>query len=309
MASYPSSAQDYVVASYRYLRLAMVVLVLTLFAAIVIERSKATCWQDSISAYYYTPVHSIFVGVLVAIGVSLIALKGRDIIEDMFFNLAGALAPVVALVPTSRPSNLCSRAGDELTLTTSALVSNNIIALIVGILIALGLTYFIAVKDGGHNPDPKGTVRSLPRATAFWLSMSGALVLAGIVWYHTNPAGFEKYSHGAAAGAMFVAVWCAIMVNAEWPAHVLRWIYRVLGAEFAERTLTERRRRFRRVYRLMAIAMVLGAALVVGTVAFGATWDHRVLWLEILEIVPFALFWYYQTREAWERAEGPSRLA
>lgn len=54
--------------------------------------------MSAISAFYYTPVHAIFIGVLFATGFSLIALRGRDRVEDLFFNLAGFLAPVVALV-------------------------------------------------------------------------------------------------------------------------------------------------------------------------------------------------------------------
>ena len=106
---------EYAVSSYRYLRLGMVILVITLGVSIAIERAKASCWQGSISAYYYTPVHSLFVGALVSIGVTLVAMKGRNSLEDLFFNVAGVLAPLVALVPTSRPSVICSRPGDELT--------------------------------------------------------------------------------------------------------------------------------------------------------------------------------------------------
>ena len=103
MNSYPGSPREYVISSYRYLRLSIVVLVATLGMALLIETSKASCMQGSISAYYYTPVHAVFVGALVAMGVVMVALKGRDPIEDLCFNLAGVLAPVVAFVPTARP--------------------------------------------------------------------------------------------------------------------------------------------------------------------------------------------------------------
>ena len=68
-----SKESEYAVSSYRYLRLSIVILVVTLGVSIAIERARASCWQGSISAYYYTPVHSLFVGALVSIGVTLVA--------------------------------------------------------------------------------------------------------------------------------------------------------------------------------------------------------------------------------------------
>ena len=59
--------RDYAIRSYRYLRLAIVVMVLSLGASVIIERSDAACWQGSISAYFYTPARSMFVGALVTI--------------------------------------------------------------------------------------------------------------------------------------------------------------------------------------------------------------------------------------------------
>lgn len=69
--------------------------------SVVIERSRATCWGESISGYYYTPSRNVFVGALVVIGVSLIAIKGSTDREDVLLNLAGVLAPIVAFVPTT----------------------------------------------------------------------------------------------------------------------------------------------------------------------------------------------------------------
>jgi hypothetical protein len=89
-----------VIKTYRYLRLGMVGAVVLLAASIGIERSKVGCWQTSISAYYYTPVRAIFVGSLMAVGLSLIVYKGRGRGEDLCLNFAGMLAPVVAIVPT-----------------------------------------------------------------------------------------------------------------------------------------------------------------------------------------------------------------
>src|SRR5690349_9423078 len=70
--------------------------------AVLTERLKAApgCFQQSISAYQYTPVRGFFVGVTFALGICLICLRGSTEIEDALLNIAGMLAPVVALVPT-----------------------------------------------------------------------------------------------------------------------------------------------------------------------------------------------------------------
>ena len=62
--------------TYRYLRIGMVGMVVFLATSLVIEAAKADCLQTSISAYYYTPVRSVFVGGMIAIGLCLIVIKG-----------------------------------------------------------------------------------------------------------------------------------------------------------------------------------------------------------------------------------------
>src|SRR4051812_23085950 len=87
--------------TYRCLRLGIVGMVLLLAVSLVIEIVNAPgCVQTSISAYYYTPVRNIFVGALVAIGLCLIVIRGCSRWQDFFLNMAGMLAPIVALVPT-----------------------------------------------------------------------------------------------------------------------------------------------------------------------------------------------------------------
>jgi hypothetical protein len=292
VSDYPDTPKDYIVASYRYLRLAMVILVVTLAVSLVIEISRASCWQGSISAYFYTPVHAVFVGALVAIGVVLVALKGRESVEDLCFNLAGVLAPVVALVPTSRPENVCSRPGDELTVRTSTLVTNNVPALLVGAALAIGIAYAIAKKQG------KVELRKPPRATIVGIVLSVVLLAAGLGWYLADFESFEERAHGAAAIAMFVAIWCAVMVNAGWPRRVLVWLYGALDEKIPPVDATPRHLRYRSWYRgvsLFMIAAALGALL-----SLLADWDQRVFWLEAAEIAPFAVFWALQTFEAWE---------
>ena len=137
--------EEYAVKSYRYLRLAIVVVVLSLVASVVIERWKTSCWEVSISAYFYTPVHAMFVGALVAIGVCLIAVKGSRDWEDMLLNVAGILAPVVAFVPTSPPSLSCSSSPFG-TIDAEAYLDNNVLAYAIGGTVAIGGAWIIAKR-------------------------------------------------------------------------------------------------------------------------------------------------------------------
>lgn len=60
--------------------------------------------MGSISSFYYTPARSAFVGIVVAIGVALVAYRGYTRGENLLLNAAGILAVVVALVPTADPA-------------------------------------------------------------------------------------------------------------------------------------------------------------------------------------------------------------
>src|SRR4051812_48137400 len=77
------------VKTWRYLRLAIVVVAVELAASVLYEHAQAPaeCWQTSISAYYYTPAQGVLVGALVAIGVCLVSVKGNTDWEDILLNL------------------------------------------------------------------------------------------------------------------------------------------------------------------------------------------------------------------------------
>jgi hypothetical protein len=94
--------------SYRYLRIAMIGLLLALAAAVFYQSSQQDSFLASVSAYYYTPAQAIFVGALIGLGASMIALQGMNDAEDVFLNLGGMFAIVVAIVPTGRGADFNS---------------------------------------------------------------------------------------------------------------------------------------------------------------------------------------------------------
>jgi hypothetical protein len=74
------------------------------------------CYQDSISAYYYTGMRNLFVGALCAIGLFLVASIGYKA-DRLASIIAGASAILVAFSPTTRPG--CSNAPNTCALSTS----------------------------------------------------------------------------------------------------------------------------------------------------------------------------------------------
>ena len=89
-------------ASYRYLRIGLIALLLALGAAVGYQSGQQGFALASVSAYYYTPAQAIFVSALIGLGVCMIALQGLTNDEDVFLNLGGMFAMVVAVVPTGR---------------------------------------------------------------------------------------------------------------------------------------------------------------------------------------------------------------
>ena len=262
----------FAVKSYRYLRLAIVLVLLSIFASVLIERLDVDCWQRSISAYYYTPVRAVFVSGLVAIGVSLIAIKGDPGGEDIFLNFAGVLAPIVAFVPTSLPEPSCSSV-ETVLLDPEAYVDNNLLAYAIGGALAIGLSFLVAWRE--RTP----TFSAWDRPSLLGLAGAGALLVAGLVWYLGFRDHFLDQAHFAAAVAMFVALGAVMVVN------VVRGRRR--GSPW-------------RWYAVTAAAMALSAVVVLaGKLVIDPGWRHQTLWLEFLELGAVLVYWAAQTGEHW----------
>lgn len=255
--------------TYRYLRIAMVALVIGLGAAVAYEVLDAgDCVKTSISAYYYTPVRPFFVSALLAIGVCLVCLQGSSPLEDALLNLAGMLAPVVALVPTPVagpcPGDHPSPAGGS-----SPDVANNVTALLVVGLVAIVVTVGLAIgqREGAQ----------------VWVGIAGAVLLWLGAWAAFTFAreAFEDSAHYAAAIGMFLAIVAVVSLNA---LH-----YRTEhGGGYGNR------------YAVIAVSMVTSVVVVL-VWKWTAGYAHWVLAIEAALIGLFAVFWLTQTVELWRR--------
>ena len=290
--------------TYRYLRIGIVGAVVLLAASILWERFKVgdmgrACWQTSISAYYYTPARAIFAGALLVIGFALIMIKGRRW-EDVCLNIAGMLAPIVAVVPTGElggetrvvdgvtekvprclPSVSLTESGGIPTDVLKATVGNNFHALLivgfVGLVVAVGIALFVNGPRATLEPVEPGTKKSL--------AATGGLLLVGLLLI-TYWDGFYTGAHTPAAVIMFLFLGGAVLFNARKPR------------EDADRA-------YARWYWIVFWSMLGGAIVIVGLQKFLFK-DHTVFALEAWEIGLFALFWIVQTAENWDEEIRPA---
>lgn len=257
--------------TYRYLRIGMVLAVVALFASILLERMETDCFQNSISAYYYTPAKAIFVGVLMAVGMALIAIQGRTQAIDIGLNFAGMLAPIVAVAPTTnvglcysiQPEPLPLDADGELAQWVIADIDNNVSALLVTAILGLLVAALIAAIAAGRLVIRYGLLATL----GFVL-----LVTALYLWWDS----FYTEIHGIAAVAMFACLIAVVALNAH-------WVRTTSGPGL-----------YFRLYAVIAVLM-----FVVPLVLLPFDWDHKVLVLETVELALFAVFWVVQTAEFW----------
>lgn len=256
-------------ATYRYLRIGMVGAVGWLAVAVLVEivRDGFTV-LPSISAYWYTPVRGVFVGTLVAIGLSLIVIKGTNPWEDTFLNFAGLFAPIVALVPTVLPGQ--DNLVDPVVL---AQVDNNITSLLV--IAPLGIAFAWVLLPRGRWPEARS-------AAHLGLLGAAAIYLVTLVTFVFFRETFTRWAHDVAAIGMFVSIAVAVFITAR-----------------QDRLRDER---LRPTYMILSTVMVVTIVAVVAARIAGTDWEHLVLAVEVIEIVAFAIFWILQTREHWDEA-------
>jgi hypothetical protein len=262
------TGEESVVQTYAGLRLAMVFLVILLFASVAFQIRSAGCLQSSISAYYYTPVRPIFVAALCAIGACLIIYRGSTNPENVFLDFSGFLAFIVAFVPTQINRDACGTSNLPLPAEVSLAVRNNAgTVLLVGILAAVVAVW---LSRGRYAETGRPSLSTM-------LSMCISLVAlaAGFTFYLVSPARFERYGHEIAAVTLFLGILAVIIFNAR-----------------------DLRSTYRRAYSIVAFGMLAVAALLsLARWQFGSSFETFVFWLETELIFGFAVYWLIQTYE------------
>jgi hypothetical protein len=305
------------VKSYTYLRTAMVALLIALGVAVFYETRRQGFLLTSVSAYYYTPAQAIFVGTLIGLAACMIALNGTFGSEEVFLNLGGMFAAVVAIVPTSRGEDYraalraCRELSEQeltgvdcpnvlaLADATKANVENNMVALLVvgGLALVAGLLFALRDKKLRNR-------RGLGKG--FWLGFWAALGvwLAAAVAFLASTDWFIDNAHYIAAVALVVCIVAVAIANA------LRHDRQQLGAastrgeptpKGASGTLIRppmQLNRYAWLAWLIVVGSVIGFFLVLGDVI-------TVFWLEIGVALLVAVFWMVQTIDPRARPAVP----
>ncbi len=295
--------------TYAAIRVSMVAVIVGLGISVALEiRRVDGCVQRSLSAYYYTPVRSVFVGALIALGVAMIALWGKTPAEDAFLNLAGILATVVAFVPTLDANSCGLPAGvkeaalspdarksldDALIDANAPAVHNNVAVLVAVIVIALACTAVGAVVRAVRG----GAAPSMPVRLGYaatWFGTAAAVLVLLVLYRDADDNGsfFNHRLHSWSAVVLFGFV-----------------ILAVGAAAVKKRIDSGAWTRWELTYWVLAIAMA-GSALVIeltGRLADPDTWyaGHRTFVMEATLIVLLAAFWVVQTID--RRLDGAPR--
>jgi hypothetical protein len=244
----------------------------TLGVSLVEQTIKHHCVQGSISAFYYTPVHSVFIAALALVGVALIAIRGSEWKREALLNTAGFLAPVVAFIPTRRPGPvLRCPIDDTIQGIPASFLDNNLTAFIIGGLLALAVVLGLVRLHRKHLPP--GLVS---KETTYPAIAAGLMLIGLVIWRLNWRDNFETHAHSYSAILMFV----------------LAGIFVFLTGLAATGT-------WRIIYFSCTALMILGFIVGVITTITGSY--YTVLIIEIIEATAFLLFWTAQSVELWDR--------
>ena len=279
----PLTADDYrtvVLRTFRYLRIGMVVLVGLLGVAVILEVRSSGHLLDSLSAYYYSPAHSVFVASLCAIGMCLIVYRGRTDLEDLILNACGFLAFVVAFVPTTIDTSVSCSNSAAFCRVPPATVEANVSALLWVAAVSLALGFLISIRQSGA---AAGSLVTPSTRIAFFSLLAGFVALA--IFFLGWRQQFLKVGHYGAAGLFFVGIVIVVWQNGRRLGSD-GWLGPRMTSQFVNRYAVG-------FYVMIASSVVLIIA------ARLKLYPHGLLWLETSLILQFAFFWVTQTIEQW----------
>ncbi|WP_380128813.1 hypothetical protein [Dactylosporangium cerinum] len=288
--------------SYRYVRIAMVALLVGLGVSVIYQTAQQG-WHllSSVSAYYYTPAQSIFVGSLIGLGACMIALRGTTDPEDVLLNIGGMFAAVVAIVPTGRDNDfrtavrLCGVATDKLPdgvdcLSVRALeaaaranVENNMFALLV--LGGLGILATVVIVARERRPGRHG------RSTWIGIAVAVLVYASALGSFVAAEDRFIDTAHYVAALGLFACILAVVVINA-------RRHQQERSPDAPPAQLPRNR------YSVIALVLIGATGLLL---VLWLTGVLTLFWLEIIVAGLFAVFWTVQTIEQIpaETAEPP----
>ncbi len=264
--------------TYRYLRVGIVALAVLLAVSVIGEIAFGSSGLlGSISAYYFTPVRDVLVGVLVALGLGLIVIRGRGA-EDVLLNLAGMLAPVVAFVPMVVTDSTRAALGPTPEPTADAMWA----------LVALGVPAMAFAVATARRLTGEARTAALRGAAA------GAVTIVGFAaWLAIDDASFLKAAHYVAAVGMFGVFVVVARLNAASARDDSD------GPVVDLLPATRRRASYAAISWSMLGTVVVAGLLGLLQLAGSTPIPHWLFWVESILLALFAAFWALQTIEYW----------
>lgn len=259
--------------TYRYLRLAIAAMVIVIFVAAALAVPEVGV-LPSLSAYFYSPARTMFVGALIAASVCLFALSGHGA-QRALLDAAALVLPLVAIVPAAiLPGSV---PGTEVACDVPCVppevvpgVDNGVATyLIVGGLAVVAAAVLIAAGQIGR----EGGMLSLAVAVT-------VLAIAAVTWALWHDA-FLRLGHVVAATAFFALIAVIAVVNA--------------------RDGSPAQHRLRVAYTAIAVAMLADLAALAVLALQGS--DYGVLIGEVIALALFLVFWVLQSAQNWNETD------
>lgn len=301
------SETDPRVQTYQYLRLMLVLPIVFLLLATVFEAVERGGFRQSISDSYQGPVRDVFVGVLMASGVCMIAYKGRSKLEDYTLNFAGFNGFFVALVPNNFTEVLGQAATTSVT-TGDVATHDQVLSNLRFVLAALLITSAVFIsfdrrlmnwsgfRWGKDETRFASTLVVISAAAELLLLIIVAVVLLG----HETVFGVGIFSllHLFAASLLIGNLSFAVASHA---------FPETLRNSRENGTLAPSSPRVRRTYRMIVVAMWLG--LLVGGTCIWRQVPYSMLVTEYAEIGLFVAYWVVATRKDWTQPVSSAKEA
>jgi len=277
----------------RDLLVGMVVTMVMLAAAIVFERIEgaegAQHFQSTLSNYYYTTAHSIFIAALLVLSTLFFVYKGSSNTEDELLTLAGICTLTAALVPRDAPiGELTSPPDLPSNYDPRLAIEPNVWAVVV----ALGLGW-LAMRLL-HRRTLTKPIRS-PGGTLS-LYILRLVVGLGLIALCRFPAKFKEYAHGAAGVLMLLSFIATVFCAAY-----------VVGQE--DDSKSPKRLRYRRFYRVIAVGMLVTLVAVVTVHLVHPGWVFWIILMEATLILEFAAYGAVKTLDLWDTPDPMERLS
>jgi hypothetical protein len=297
-------------AVYRNLRIGMGVTAVMLAASITIQSTYVTlhgdnheiCWQEVLSAYFYTSAHSIFVAALLGLATLFFVYRGTCDTENALLQLAGVAAVTAALVPMGEGYvHLCQP--PPLTIpdddAVKAAIRSNLWAVVAALAVAWVITWFQRHYDRKDRTGKKIRQQKSPGGNLVRCFLRMVLVV-GLIALCAYKVDSRNVAH-AAAGLLLLSSFIATVFVTAFVA-----------------SREERKPRghtahcfFKWFYWVWAVGMLL---TLLGIVAAIFLWpklfgQHGGTILEAAVLVEFGAYWVVQTFDLWDDPDRRYRLS